>query len=189
MLPNCAIPAHVDFLGEFSSVPSMRRRHHPRGTKRGRPRGSTRRGGGHGSLQRVPTPSSPAVGALMATGKISSPRPQQEAGNAGASGEAASGATVPAHEEDVNRNLSATPGAMGTPATAVVKRGPGRPRSKTATPVSRGTRGAPRARRPMGPLLVPLGRSPDATPPGSSPATSRAPSPTPHGERSAGALD
>jgi len=58
------------------------------------------------------------------------------------------------------------------------KRGPGRPRSKTATPISRGTRGAPRARRPMGPLLVPLGRSPDATPPSSSPATSRAPSPS-----------
>ncbi|EDW14836.1 chromatin-remodeling ATPase INO80 [Drosophila mojavensis] len=173
----------MNFLGDFSSVSSMRRRHHPRGTKRGRPRGSTRRGGGHGSLQRVPTPSSPAVG------KISSPLPQQEAGNAGASGEAASGATVPTHEEDVNPTLSGLPGAMGTPTTSLVKRGPGRPRSKTATPVSRGTRGAPRARRPMGPLLVPLGRSPDATPPGSSPATSRAPSPTPHGERSAGALD
>ncbi|XP_070143243.1 chromatin-remodeling ATPase INO80 isoform X2 [Drosophila kikkawai] len=63
------------------------------------------------------------------------------------------------------------------------KRGPGRPRSKTSTPISRGIRGAPRTRRPVGPLLVPLGRSPEATPPSSSPATSRAASPSagPHG--------
>ncbi|XP_023166084.2 chromatin-remodeling ATPase INO80 [Drosophila hydei] len=168
----------MNFLGDFDSVSSMRRRHHPRGTKRGRPRGSTRRGGGHGSLQRVPTPTSPAVGALMATGTTSSPLPQQEAGSVG--GEPASGSTVSTHEEDINPTLSGLPGTMGTPTASLIKRGPGRPRSKTATPVSRGSRGAPRARRPMGPLLVPLGRSPDATPPGSSPATSRAPSPTTH---------
>lgn len=77
---------------------------------------------------------------------------------------------------DVTAGISPAPSGQ-SPGMAA-KRGPGRPRSKTATPISRGTRGAPRARRPMGPLLVPLGRSPDATPPGSSPATSRAPSPS-----------
>lgn len=81
----------------------MRRRHHPRGTKRGRPRGSTRRGGGHGSLQRVPTPTSPAIG----SGTTASPLPtQQEAGGgsheaaaATTSAAAASGASVPQNEE------------------------------------------------------------------------------------------
>lgn len=73
----------------------MRRRHHPRGTKRGRPRGSTRRGGGHGSLQRVPTPTSPAIG----SGTTASPlTTQQEAGGSG-SHEAASGPSVPQNEE------------------------------------------------------------------------------------------
>lgn len=78
---------------------------------------------------------------------------------------------------------------MGTPPASLVKRGPGRPRSKTATPISRGTRGTPRTRRPIGPLLVPLGRSPNATPPGSSPATSRAPSPSTHTDRGLGILE
>lgn len=84
----------------------MRRRHHPRGTKRGRPRGSTRRGGGHGSLQRVPTPTSPAIGT---SGTTASPLPaQQEAGGGGGVGAggspataaaAASGSSVPQNEE------------------------------------------------------------------------------------------
>lgn len=81
----------------------MRRRHHPRGTKRGRPRGSTRRGGGHGSLQRVPTPTSPAIGT---SGTTASPLPaQQEAGGGGGAGgspataAAASGSSVPQNEE------------------------------------------------------------------------------------------
>jgi len=78
----------------------VRRRHHPRGTKRGRPRGSTRRGGGHGTLQRVSTPTSPAIGTGTVTGMgtglaTSSPLPQQEAGNI----EAASGLFVPQHDE------------------------------------------------------------------------------------------
>ncbi|KAH8359538.1 hypothetical protein KR093_007388, partial [Drosophila rubida] len=160
----------MNFLGEFGGISTVRRRHHPRGTKRGRPRGSTRRGGGHGSLQRVPTPTSSAVGA--ATGTTTSPLappPQQEA---------AGGSTEAANAPAAFRVLASP---IATPTASLVKRGPGRPRSKTSTPVSRGTRGAPRARRPMGPLLVPIGRSPDATPPASSPATSRAPSPTSHG--------
>ncbi|EDV98617.1 chromatin-remodeling ATPase INO80 [Drosophila grimshawi] len=164
----------MNFLGDFDSMPSVRRRHHTRGARRGRPRGSTRRGGGHGSLQRVPTPTLPTVG-----GTTTSPLPQQEV----VSGEAASGPSVLLLEEDTY------PSTMSTPPASLAKRGPGRPRSKTSMPVSRGSRGAPRARRPMGPLLVPLGRSPDDTPPASSPATSRAPSPTSHGERGAGILD
>ncbi|XP_060645595.1 chromatin-remodeling ATPase INO80 [Drosophila nasuta] len=166
----------MNFLGDFGGISSVRRRHHPRGTKRGRPRGSTRRGGGHGSLQRVPTPTtSPAVG--TATGATTSPlTPQQEA-----AAEAASGPSVPQNDEDSSSIFPVLASPMGTPSASLVKRGPGRPRSKTSTPVSRGTRGAPRARRPMGPLLVPIGRSPDATPPANSPATSRAPSPSSHG--------
>ncbi|XP_016960527.1 chromatin-remodeling ATPase INO80 [Drosophila biarmipes] len=170
----------MNFLGDLSGISPMRRRHHPRGTKRGRPRGSTRRGGGHGSIPRVLTPTQatpPAVpstptqaaagsgaAAGMATG-ASSPLPQQEVSGGG------DNAGVPLSEEDYGSSPTGQSGVS-------CKRGPGRPRSKTATPISRGTRGAPRARRPMGPLLVPLGRSPDATPPSSSPATSRAPSPS-----------
>ncbi|KAM8704260.1 hypothetical protein ACLKA7_008804 [Drosophila subpalustris] len=182
----------MNFLGDFGGISgSVRRRHHPRGTKRGRPRGSTRRGGGHGSVQRVSTPTtSPAVGmgtgmsltAATGTGTTTTALlPQQE--GTGGNIEAASGPSmaVPQHDEDSPTIYPALASPMATPPTSLVKRGPGRPRSKTATPVSRGTRGAPRARRPMGPLLVPLGRSPDATPPGSSPATSRAPSPLAHG--------
>ncbi|EDW49481.1 GM26914 [Drosophila sechellia] len=166
---NSGVP---DFLGDLSGISPMRRRHHPRGTRRGRPRGSTRRGGGHGSVPRVLTPTQAATPAVPATATqaaaagTSSPLPQQEVSGGG------DNAGVPLNEEEYRTSPS------GQSAGVSCKRGPGRPRSKTATPVSRGTRGAPRARRPMGPLLVPLGRSPDDTPPGSSPATSRAPSPS-----------
>uniref|UniRef100_B3P0C7 GG16041 n=1 Tax=Drosophila erecta TaxID=7220 RepID=B3P0C7_DROER len=162
-----------NFLGDLSGISPMRRRHHPRGTRRGRPRGSTRRGGGHGSIPRVLTPTQaapPAVPSAAGTGAAAaagaaSPLQQQEVSGGGDTG------GVPLNEEDYRASPSGqSPGVSS-------KRGPGRPRSKTATPISRGTRGTPRARRPMGPLLVPLGRSPDATPPSSSPATSRAPSP------------
>ncbi|KAH8344440.1 hypothetical protein KR084_011817 [Drosophila pseudotakahashii] len=167
----------MNFLGDLSGISPMRRRHHPRGTKRGRPRGSTRRGGGHGSIPRVLTPTQTATSAVLATPTqaaagmgagtgASSPLPQQEVSGGG------DNVGVPLSEEDYGSSPSGqSPGMSG-------KRGPGRPRSKTATPISRGTRGAPRARRPIGPLLVPLGRSPDATPPSNSPATSRAPSPS-----------
>nr|NP_732413.1 INO80 complex subunit [Drosophila melanogaster]Q9VDY1.2 RecName: Full=Chromatin-remodeling ATPase INO80; Short=dINO80 [Drosophila melanogaster]AAF55658.2 INO80 complex subunit [Drosophila melanogaster]AFH41853.1 FI17525p1 [Drosophila melanogaster] len=167
----------MNFLDDLSGISPMRRRHHPRGTRRGRPRGSTRRGGGHGSIPRVLTPTQAATPAVPATASqaaaagtgaaagTSSPLPQQEVSGGG------DNAGVPLHEEEYRTSPSGqSPGVS-------CKRGPGRPRSKTATPISRGTRGAPRARRPMGPLLVPLGRSPDDTPPSSSPATSRAPSP------------
>lgn len=64
-----------------------------------------------------------------------------------------------------------------------MKRGPGRPRLKTGGPTHQGTRGAPRTRKPIGPLVVPLGQSPAATPLNRSPAISPAPSPA-HSERS-----
>ncbi|KAH8292007.1 hypothetical protein KR054_003340 [Drosophila jambulina] len=180
----------MNFLGDLSGISPMRRRHHPRGTKRGRPRGSTRRGGGHGSIQRVltptqtqaagatltPTAAGTGTGAAPGTGTgggTSSPQPKQEVSGGGES------AAGPVYEEEFT--TSPVPSAQSPGMSS--KRGPGRPRSKTSTPVSRGIRGAPRARRPVGPLLVPLGRSPEATPPSSSPATSRAPSPSaaPHG--------
>ncbi|XP_017060734.1 chromatin-remodeling ATPase INO80 [Drosophila ficusphila] len=171
----------MNFLGDLSGISPMRRRHHPRGTKRGRPRGSTRRGGGHGSIQRVltPTPAVPATSTAAAAGTgagASSPLPQQEVSGGGEN------AGLALNEDDYGSSpvpSGQSPGISG-------KRGPGRPRSKTATPISRGKRGAPRARRPMGPLLVPLGRSPDATPPSSSPATSRAPSPSTGSHAAAG---
>lgn len=57
-----------------------------------------------------------------------------------------------------------------------IKRGPGRPRLKTTGPINRGYRGAPRLRKPIGPLVVPLGQSPAPTPTVRSPAMSPAPS-------------
>lgn len=73
-----------------------------------------------------------------------------------------------------------TPTAVPTP----VKRGPGRPRIKTGGPVNQGARGTPRTRKPIGPLVVPLGSSPAATPINRSPAMSPAPSPA-HSEKAA----
>lgn len=43
--------SQILFLALFDDcLGPIRRRHHPRGTKRGRPRGSTRRGAGNGSI-------------------------------------------------------------------------------------------------------------------------------------------
>lgn len=55
----------------------------------------------------------------------------------------------------------------GTSEMHTPKRGPGRPRLKTsAGPVNQGYRGipGPKPRKPAGPLVVPLGQSPAATP-------------------------
>lgn len=65
------------------------------------------------------------------------------------------------------------------PTVTPVKRGPGRPRLKPNGPGNQGHRGPPRLRKPIGPLVVPLGSSPAPTPPGRSPAMSPAPSPAP----------
>jgi len=95
----------ADFLDDLSGISPMRRRHHPRGTRRGRPRGSTRRGGGHGSIPRVLTPTQAATPAVPATASqaaaagtgaaagTSSPLPQQEVSGGG------DNAGVPLHEE------------------------------------------------------------------------------------------
>lgn len=62
-----------------------------------------------------------------------------------------------------------------------VKRGPGRPRLKPNGPSHQGyrshTRSTPRPRKPVGPLVVPLGQSPAATPIVQSPALSPSQSP------------
>uniref|UniRef100_T1PK30 Uncharacterized protein n=1 Tax=Musca domestica TaxID=7370 RepID=T1PK30_MUSDO len=136
---------------DFGGLGPIRRRHHPRGTKRGRPRGSTRRGGGNGTALTRP------------------------ASATGLNAEDATGA-----EPNVTNTGEGlfTPTAVPTP----VKRGPGRPRIKTSGPVNQGSRGAPRTRKPIGPLVVPLGSSPAATPINRSPAMSPAPSPA-HSEK------
>uniref|UniRef100_A0A1I8N1Y1 Chromatin-remodeling ATPase INO80 n=1 Tax=Musca domestica TaxID=7370 RepID=A0A1I8N1Y1_MUSDO len=136
---------------DFGGLGPIRRRHHPRGTKRGRPRGSTRRGGGNGTALTRP------------------------ASATGLNAEDATGA-----EPNVTNTGEGlfTPTAVPTP----VKRGPGRPRIKTGGPVNQGSRGAPRTRKPIGPLVVPLGSSPAATPINRSPAMSPAPSPA-HSEK------
>lgn len=45
------------------------------------------------------------------------------------------------------------------PLSIPVKRGPGRPRLKPTGPTNQGYRGTPRPRKPVGPLVVPLGQS------------------------------
>ncbi|CAD6995790.1 unnamed protein product [Ceratitis capitata] len=141
-------------FGDYGNIGRIRRRHHPRGTKRGRPRGSTRRGGGNGTLGR--SLSSPGNGNVTTSGTPT--------------GEDSS------HSTSLT-NLGAAEASFTTVPTPM-KRGPGRPRLKTAGPIYQGTRGSPRTRKPIGPLVVPLGRSPGATPMTRSPVVSRAPSPS-----------
>jgi len=75
----------------------MRRRHHPRGTKRGRPRGSTRRGGGHGSIPRVLTPTQAAPPAVPVT-----PTQAAAAAGAGAGLGLGTGASSPLPQQEVS---------------------------------------------------------------------------------------
>ncbi|XP_065355033.1 chromatin-remodeling ATPase INO80 [Calliphora vicina] len=138
----------------------IRRRHHPRGTKRGRPRGSTRRGAGNGSAS-IRTSTSPGQVSVSSNNEDPNLTPTS---------------TEPALTNTGEGIFSPT--AVPTP----VKRGPGRPRLKTGGPVNQGVRGAPRTRKPIGPLVVPLGSSPAATPINRSPAMSPAPSPA-HSEK------
>lgn len=60
-----------------------------------------------------------------------------------------------------------------------IRRGPGRPRLKPNGPSNQGQRPVQKYRKPIGPLVVPLGSSPAPTPPGRSPAMSPVPSPSP----------
>lgn len=59
-----------------------------------------------------------------------------------------------------------------------VRRGPGRPRLKPSGPANQGHR-VTKYRKPIGPLVVPLGSSPAPTPTVRSPAMSPVPSPSP----------
>lgn len=56
--------------------------------------------------------------------------------------------------------------------TVKIRRGPGRPRLKPNGPSNQGNRHIPKQRRPMAPLVVPLGSSPAPTPTIRSPAMS-----------------
>ncbi|XP_054726718.1 chromatin-remodeling ATPase INO80 isoform X1 [Anastrepha obliqua] len=154
LVVDCESPLHgaesPTLFGDYGNIGRIRRRHHPRGTKRGRPRGSTRRGGGNGTLGR----------------SLSSP------GNGNVTTPATPGG------EDSLTNLGVAESSFTTTVPTPMKRGPGRPRLKTVGPAYQGTRGAPRTRKPIGPLVVPLGHSPGATPLSRSPAVSRAPSPS-----------
>lgn len=159
LIVDCESPLHgaesPTLFGDYGNIGRIRRRHHPRGTKRGRPRGSTRRGGGNGSMGR----------------SLSSP------GNANVTMPGTPGGEDAAHSTPLT-NLGAAETSFTSTVPTPVKRGPGRPRLKTAGPTYQGTRGAPRTRKPIGPLVVPLGHSPGATPMTRSPAVSRAPSPS-----------
>lgn len=150
LVVDCDTPlrrSSPNMFNHFESIGRSRRRHHPRGTKRGRPRGS-RRGGGNGSLSRTDT-----------TPQKSTP-----------SNEANLGGTTTEHVTNTGEGSFVT-------TIPPVKRGPGRPRLKPGGPPNTGTRGTPRPRKPIGPLVVPLGQSPAATPVNRSPAASPAPSP------------
>ncbi|XP_055921969.1 chromatin-remodeling ATPase INO80 [Eupeodes corollae] len=156
LIVDCDTPLRrtsPSMFNHFESIGRSRRRHHPRGTKRGRPRGS-RRGGGNGSLCRSGS-----------TPVRSTP-----------SNESNLGGTTTEH-------LTNSGEGGFVPTITPVKRGPGRPRLKPGGPPNPGTRGTPRPRKPIGPLVVPLGQSPAATPVNRSPAISPAPSPA--SERSA----
>lgn len=59
-----------------------------------------------------------------------------------------------------------------TPTINKVRRGPGRPRLKPNGPTNQGTRPVPKYRKPIAPLVVPLGSSPAPTPTVRSPAMS-----------------
>ncbi|XP_011184935.1 chromatin-remodeling ATPase INO80 isoform X1 [Zeugodacus cucurbitae] len=159
LIVDCESPLHgaesPTLFGDYGNIGRIRRRHHPRGTKRGRPRGSTRRGGGNGTMGR----------------SLSSP------GNANVTTPGTPGGEDAAHSTSLT-NLGAGETSFTSTVPTPVKRGPGRPRLKTAGPTYQGTRGTPRTRKPIGPLVVPLGHSPGATPMTRSPAVSRAPSPS-----------
>ncbi|XP_037038168.1 chromatin-remodeling ATPase INO80 isoform X2 [Bradysia coprophila] len=137
LIVDCDSPSDHDAPASFSydMLGKSRRRHPPRGAKRGRPRGS-RRGGGTGSLGRSDTSAKGSIGGLAQPGD----------------------------------NISIPP------AIPQAKRGPGRPRLKPNGPGNQGQRTPVRIRKPIGPLVVPLGSSPAPTPPGRSPAMSPAPS-------------
>ncbi|XP_055384468.1 chromatin-remodeling ATPase INO80 [Condylostylus longicornis] len=134
----------------------IRRRHHPRGTKRGRPRGSGRGGKTTNPGRSDGTPGTP-TGSTITLQVQSTP-------------------ATPTGDSNISANGGGSEQSFET-IVPVIKRGPGRPRLKPGGPPNSGYRGAPRTRKPIGPLVVPLGQSPGATPLTRSPAMSPAPSP------------
>lgn len=76
--------------------------------------------------------------------------------------------------------LDSSTDASVAPPEVKIRRGPGRPRLKPSGPANQGNRVTHKYRKPIGPLVVPLGSSPAPTPtPGRSPAMSPVPSPSP----------
>lgn len=102
-------------------------------------------------------------------GKRGRPRGSKR-GNRGGLSRDAIAAVVKANVSNQER----TEPAYESPIDAVVKvrRGPGRPRLKPNGPSHQGNRHIPKQRRPMAPLVVPLGSSPAPTPTVRSPAMS-----------------
>lgn len=77
-------------------------------------------------------------------------------------------------------NLETSCESSPTVNVSTIRRGPGRPRLKPNGPANQGYRPVQKyQRRPIGPLVVPLGSSPAATPTIRSPAMSPVPSPSP----------
>ncbi|XP_053689861.1 chromatin-remodeling ATPase INO80 [Sabethes cyaneus] len=107
------------------------------------------------------------------------PRGSRRGGGTGSSGRIDS-ATISAAPFDASPSTSDAPVIQQLPQ---VKRGPGRPRLKLNGPGHQGyrshTRVVQRIRKPVGPLVVPLGQSPAATPIVQSPALSPSQSPAP----------
>lgn len=77
-------------------------------------------------------------------------------------------------------NLDASSESLPNVNVSTIRRGPGRPRLKQNGPANQGYRPVQKyQRRPIGPLVVPLGSSPAPTPTIRSPALSPVPSPSP----------
>ncbi|XP_055594739.1 chromatin-remodeling ATPase INO80 [Uranotaenia lowii] len=106
------------------------------------------------------------------------PRGSRRGGGTGSIGRAESTGISSTGTGDHLPSTSDVPIIMQLPQ---VKRGPGRPRLKPNGPANQGyrthNRSAPRPRKPVGPLVVPLGQSPAATPIVQSPALSPSQSP------------
>ncbi|CAD7093605.1 unnamed protein product [Hermetia illucens] len=106
------------------------------------------------------------------------PRGSKRGGGTGSLGRSDAPPSSTASSAGNTDNLTNTgEGTFQPTVPPVIKRGPGRPRLKPSGPTNQGYRGAPRTRKPIGPLVVPLGQSPAATPLNRSPVMSPAPSP------------
>lgn len=97
------------------------------------------------------------------------PRGSKRGNRGGLSRDAISNIKLPAANETSDQSYE----SPINPNVNKVRRGPGRPRLKPNGPSNQGNRPIPKYRKPMTPLVVPLGSSPAPTPTvGRSPATS-----------------